>query len=293
VGTNRCDPRLRQGAILKTDSRLLSWKLPDNQFTVDQKVTLRRILSHSTGLTVSGFAGYVVGEPLPTLIEILDGKPPANSEPIRVDIVPGTKERYSGGGFVLLRQLLIDVTQTPFPALMKKLVLEPAGMRHSTYEQSLPPEWANLAATAHNADGQPLPGKWRIFPEGASDGLWTTPSDLARFAIELRRSWLGEVGQILYPGTAKQMLTQQLGEYGLGIRLSGRGDSARFWHGGSNQGGFECHMVCYEVSGQGAVIMTNAYGEGAWLLWHEILRSIAAEYRWPDERSEIAMLPVP
>src|SRR6201987_4852087 len=80
------------------NQKLKSWKVPENEFTREQKVTLRRLMSHSAGLTVHGFPGYAVDEPIPTLTQIFNGEKPANTAPIRVDFVPGTKDRYSGGG---------------------------------------------------------------------------------------------------------------------------------------------------------------------------------------------------
>src|SRR5580765_5903995 len=120
------------------NAKLKSWQVPDNEFTKDQKVTLRRILSHSAGLTVHGFPGYEVGSTIPTLVEIFNGEPPANTAPIRVDIVPGTKFRYSGGGVTIEQQLVMDVTGKPFPQFMHETVLAKIGMNESSYEQPLP-----------------------------------------------------------------------------------------------------------------------------------------------------------
>lgn len=105
---------------------LKTWKVPENEFTASQKVTLRRILSHSAGLTVHGFPGYEVGEPLPTLVQIFNGAKPANTAPIRVDFVPGSKSRYSGGGVTIEQQLIVDVTGKPFPIFMHETVLAPS-----------------------------------------------------------------------------------------------------------------------------------------------------------------------
>lgn len=167
------------------NAKLVSWKVPGNEFTKEQKVTLRRLLTHSAGLTVHGFPGYAAGAQVPTLVQVLNGEKPANTPAIRVDTVPGRLWRYSGGGYTIMQQLLIDVTQKSFPELMRQLVLEPAGMKHSTYEQPLPPARAGEAATAHDANGQPVKGQFHTYPEMAAAGLWTTPTDLALLAIEL------------------------------------------------------------------------------------------------------------
>src|SRR6185295_19812455 len=131
------------------NTQLRTWQVPDNQYTQDEKVTLRRIVSHTAGLTVHGFPGYATTDPLPTVVQVLDGVKPANTDPVRVDTTPGAIERYSGGGTTIMQQLLVDVTGKPFPTLMQELVLGPAGMTSSTYEQPVPAARAPEAAHAH------------------------------------------------------------------------------------------------------------------------------------------------
>jgi CubicO group peptidase (beta-lactamase class C family) len=259
--------------------QLKSWHVPDNQFTKDQKVTLRRLLNHSAGLTVDDVGSYGADEVLPTLVQALDGLPPAHSEPIRVDVVPGTNWRYSGGGYSVLQQLLIDVTAKPFAESMQELVLRKIGMTHSTFEQPLPHDWETIAATGHDLNGESLKGRWHIFPQAAAAGLWTTPTDLARFAIELQESYKGKSNLVLSADMTRQMLTKQRGGYGLGLWLGGRETVTNFSHAGQNEG-FTCILVAYLDTGQGAVIMTN--GDRGSGLFNEILRAIAREYGWPD-----------
>ena len=141
------------------------WKVPESNFTTDEKVTLRRILSHSAGLTVHGFPGYAVGARLPTLVEVLDGVKPANTAAIRVDVIPGSKSRYSGGGYTVMQQLMLDATGKPFPEFMQQAVLTPLLMSSSTYEQPLPKATAATAATGYYANGNKVKGKWHIYPE--------------------------------------------------------------------------------------------------------------------------------
>jgi CubicO group peptidase (beta-lactamase class C family) len=228
---------------------------------------------------VHGFPGYAAGEPLPTVRQILDGEKPANTDPVRVDILPGSRWRYSGGGYTVLQQLLEDVTGTPFPALLRELVLDPLGMKHSTYEQPLPPARARTAATGHRASGEPVKGKWHTYPEMAAAGLWTTPSDLARFAMAIQQAYAGTSNSVLSRAMARQLLTTQIDGWGLGPGVEGEGRSARFSHGGDNRG-FKCYLVAYRDTGQGAVVMTN--GDNGADLAQEIIRSIARVYGWPD-----------
>ena len=133
------------------NAKLRTWKVPP--FAFEQKVTLRRLLSHTAGLTVHGFPGYAPAGPLPTGVQILNGVPPANTKAVRVDIEPGSQWRYSGGGYVVLQMLLSDVTHQPFPQIMRERVLGPARMRTSTYEQPIPAALRTLAATAYHGDG--------------------------------------------------------------------------------------------------------------------------------------------
>ena len=260
------------------NARLRSWRVPDSPFTTAEKVTLRRLLSHSAGTTQHGFPGYAAGAAVPTVVQILDGQAPANTRPVRVDTVPGSRWRYSGGGYTIAQLLMEDATGRPFAELMREQVLEPAGMRHSTYAQPLPADRAGQAAAAHAGDGQPIAGRHHTYPELAAAGLWTTPSDLARLAIDLQRAYNGETGRILSPETARLMLTRQAGTYGLGFGVGGEGDSLRFEHGGSNQG-FRAFFMALAQTGQGIVVMTN--GEGGGELGMEIMRALAREYGLP------------
>jgi CubicO group peptidase (beta-lactamase class C family) len=261
--------------------RLVSWKVPENRFTTTQPVTLRRLLSHSAGLTVHGFRGYAATEQVPTMRQVLDSQPPTNSAPIRADTFPGVRWRYSGGGYTVMQQLLVDVSGRSFPDLMRTHVLGPLGMAHSSYEQPLPPPLVGRAAAGHRSDGSVVLGKWHTYPEMAAAGLWTTPSDLARYAIHVSLSAAGRSNSVLSQATATQMLTVQSGAYGLGPALGGQGRDASFSHGGANEG-FRAFFIAFPERGQGAAIMTNSDAGGTLAL--EILRAIAEEYDWPAQR---------
>ena len=280
--------RLVQDGKLNLDEdvnvKLKGWKVPDNEFTKDQKVTLRRIVSHSAGLTVHGFGGYTADAPLPTLVQILDGEPPANSKPVRVVTVPGSQWSYSGGGFVVMQLLLTEATGSAFPDLLSQEVLRPIGMSHSTFALPLPVSQRQHAATAYDAVGKPIAGDFHVYPEMAAAGLWTTPSDLARAAIEIQNNYAGKSNKVLSKEMAHQMLTHQKDDWGLGVALSAVDHPLRFGHGGSNAG-FQCDLVAYIGSGQGIAVMTNA--DGGQALIGEIERSFAKEYGWPDFKPDL------
>jgi len=276
--------RLVQDGKLSLDEdvnlKLRSWKIPENEFTKEQKVTLRRILSHSAGMNIQRFPGYASDEPLPTVLQILNGEKPANTVPIRVDTVPGTIWRYSGGGYVAMQLLLSDVTGKAVPQLLDELVLQPIGMTRSTFEEPLPKNlWAS-AATPYRENGKPVNGGWHTYPEITPAALWTTPSDIARMAIEVQNEYAGKSNKILSPEMMHEMLKHQKDDWGLGFALEAPGHKLRFSHGGSNEG-FRCTLQAYtEAPGQGIVIMTN--GDQGWNLLNEILRSVSKEYSWPD-----------
>lgn len=273
---------MEQGKIGLDDNvnrKLRSWKVPENGFTKKQKVTLRRILSHTAGLTVHGFPGYAVNGPVPSLVQILNGAKPANTEPIRVDMVPGTKWRYSGGGYTVMQQMLLDVTGTPFPAYMQKMVLSPMGMKESTYQQPLPAEWAKRTATGTYTDGSLVEGRWHIYPEMAAAGLWSTPSDLARFAIAVQEAYTGKNNRALSATLARQMLTLEKAEDGLGVFLEGKKKTLRFLHSGRDEG-FDALLVAYAETGQGIAIMINSNENSG--MMDRIARFVGEQYRWPD-----------
>ena len=256
---------------------LKSWKVPSNSLTEKAKVTLRELLSHTAGMTVHGFPGYASDAPLPTLVQVLNGAKPANTPAIYVDIAPGSEWRYSGGGFVIAQQMLLDMTGEPFPAFMRNTVLMPAAMSHSTYEQPLPKSRMTEVAMPYHSNGEATPGGPHVYPEMSAAGLWTTPSDLAHFAIELQNALAGK-SNVLSVATAKEMLTPIKGDWGIGIGVGGSVAHPYFQHGGANDG-FQCNLVAYN-NGDGVAIMTNSDNGGQ--LAAEILRTIAYERKWPD-----------
>jgi CubicO group peptidase (beta-lactamase class C family) len=262
------------------NKQLKSWHVPENDFTRQHAVDLRGLLSHTAGLTVHGFPGYAVGATLPTVPQILDGLKPANTAPVRVDKVPGHGFRYSGGGTTIVQMLLTDVTQRPFADLMRETVLAPLEMSSSTFAQPLPESLQPRAATAHNDRGQPVVGRWHVYPEQAPAGLWTTPSDMARYAIELQLTHEGKSQRILSREMIDQMLTPQGGgPVGLGPFLVTRGTTRRFEHGGGNEG-FRCNFIALLDRGQGAVVMTNSDAGNRAV--NETMNAIAIVYAWPD-----------
>ena len=276
------DGKLKLDADVNTE--LTSWKLPDAPVAAGKPVTLRMLLTHTGGTTVHGFPGYAAGEAVPTLVQVLNGEKPANTAAIRIEAAPGTKWNYSGGGFTIMQLMVVDVTKEPFPKVMHDTVLKPIGMKHSTYEQPLPAEMRAMAATPYDGKGNAVEGGAHTYPEMAAAGLWTTPSDLCLYLMEVQESLKGKANHVLNQTMTKEMLTPGMGKWGLGLQIGGADADPYFGHGGVNAG-FESMMEAYEKDGEGAVVMTNAQGGSR--LADEVMRSVAKVYGWPDFQAKV------
>lgn len=261
------------------NSELKTWKLPTNPVQGGKPVTLRELLTHTGGTTVHGFPGYASTEQVPTLVQVLNGEKPANTPAIRSEAAPMARWNYSGGGFTILQQAAIDVSDEPFAKLLHDTVLEPIGMTHSTYEQPLPARFAAYAAVPYRGDGKPVEGGAHTYPELAAAGLWTTPTDILRYAMEVENSLAGKGNHVLSADMTRQMLTPGMGSWGLGVQIGGETGNQYFAHGGVNEG-FINMFVAYDQGGNGAAVMTNSDNGNA--ITEEVIRAVAAEYGWPD-----------
>jgi CubicO group peptidase (beta-lactamase class C family) len=258
---------------------LTSWRVPDNEFTAAEKVTLRRILSHTSGLSVPTLRGYSTEAAIPTLEQILDSVPPATNQPIRVLHTPGSRQRYSLGGYVVLQQLLEDITGSAYADLVYSRVLTPLSMARSFHSQPLTAALAVTAASGYEPTNEQVPGRWRVYPELAALGLWTTPTDVARLALELQRSYAGESSGVVSQASVAEMLSQQFENRGLGFELGGEGEW-RFFRLEGHGNNYLSELYAYVSRGMGAVVMTNSSnGEG---VKAHVLRALAMEYGWPD-----------
>ncbi len=268
------------------NTALTSWQLPAHDF--DSTVTLRRIASHTAGLSVGSFGGYPRSEKVPTTLGVLRGE--GSTPPVTVDMTPGTVWRYSGGGYLVMQQAMEDVTHTPFAALMDSVVFRPLGMTNSSY---LPPPEARWgeAASGHDFSGAVAPGGWRIYPELAAAGLWSTPSDLALLFIEIQNSLRGESSRLLSQTTTETMLTPVMNDFGLGVVIPHPAPPAppmRIFRNTGASAGYRVLAVGFLEHGAGAVIMTN--GGGGFPLINEIFRALATEYGW--EGFPVNMVPL-
>jgi CubicO group peptidase (beta-lactamase class C family) len=263
---------------------LKTWKIPDNEYTKKEKVTLRRLLSHTAGLNVPGFQGYsslTTAQALPSIIQTLNGSPPANNLPIEPDNTPGKKYSYSGGGYVVMQEILEEITQEKFSDLARERIFNPLQMKSSTYKLMWPKKASANASVGHTDNGKVVLGNWHLLPESTAAGLWSTPSDLAHFIIEIQNNFNGKSNKLLSTGMVKKMLTKQPNsEMGLGFALNPISQNViEFSHNGVNVG-YVAYFVGFTDIGEGAVIMTNSSNGGR--IIPEIIRSIADTYHWPE-----------
>lgn len=260
------------------NNKLTSWKLPDNEFTAKKKVTLKNLLSHTAGTTVHGFPGYAITEKVPTLQQVLDGAAPANTAPVRVNFEPGTRFRYSGGGTTIAQLAIMDIEKKPYPEIARETVLAPLNMTNSTYSQPLSADWRKKAATGYRSSGEEVEGKIHIYPEMAAAGLWTTATDLAKFAIEVQLSLAGKSNKILKKDSVDIMTKSFMDDSGLGFFVEKHGNALYFGHGGADEG-FRAELLVSRDKGYGVAVMANS--DNGQIL-REVVRGVAREYGWDE-----------
>jgi len=267
----------QRGLSLDRDvnAMLHSWHVTLPPGGSPERITVRRLLSHTAGTNVPGFLGYDRDRPIPTLLQVLDGVRPANNEAIRVTSVPGSAFRYSGGGTTIGEQLVGDLTGEPFPAFMEQMILRPLGMSESTFSQPLPESLRSRAADGYYSDGSPVHRGWHVYPTMAAAGLWSTPADLAKFIIAIQSALKvahdGPIDGVI----AREMTTPSPGrEYALGLLVKG----GYFMHAGANMG-FQGEFLGLLRGGRGVAIMTNS--DNGIHIANEIVHAVATVYGWP------------
>ena len=256
------------------NGQLESWSIPANDFMREAKVTPRLLMNHSGGAVFSPAVSYPPGRS-PTLMQVLNGEPPASTGPVTIDYVPGTRFQYSNAGYAILQQLVVDQAGKSFETVSRERIFEPLGMTDSSFEQTLS---GDLSA-GHEADGNPVDIKRYVYPIQAAGGLWSTTEDYARFLIEIQKSNNGESGGIITRELAREMLSPQAArQYGLGVFMREMdGEINYFGHMGDNRG-FYAGYAAHRTDGYGAVVFTNSRA-GIQLI-REIIQSVAAVYEW-------------
>ena len=241
---------------------LQSWKMPDNEYTVNQKVTLHRLLSHRAG-TIEGSYQYSNDKPIPTLLQVLNGESPAVNPPVEVTFVPGSEFIYSNLGYCVIEQILTDITGKPFYEIVKQTVFDPLNMNNSSFEQLLPAQRENNYSSGHYTLGSVVPGKYMITSNIAAGGIWTTAEDLAKFIIEAQLSFKSQSNKILskqymdiWDAPVTQISSEMSENYALGISNYRVEGYAYFGHGGSIDG-FSGKIFASKDYGYGIVVLTN------------------------------------
>ncbi|PMD90333.1 hypothetical protein BWI97_22840 [Siphonobacter sp. BAB-5405] len=271
---------------------LTSWKLPENEFTRRTPITLRMLLSHRGGTSQSAYFGFTPNQtPLPSIVDILAGKPGTESRPVIVNSEPNQGFRYSGGGYLVVQLAMMDVTGKDFATLTDELLFKPLRLRHSTFAQPLPASLATRASWAYSSNSW-FKGMPYVYPQQAAAGLYTTAHDLALLLIDIQASYGGKRG-LLQQASAQAMMTPQTqvseGFYdeqmGLGVFLlrqqTSTGEDGRYFtHTGVNAG-FLAEVTGSLTGGNGVIVMMNN-DNGANELAKEIRRAVAAVYNWKD-----------
>ncbi len=258
---------------------LKTWKFPYDSLAKGKKITTAHLLSHTAGLTIHGFPGYEAGTALPTRSQILDGATPANTKAVRSAFEPGLKYQYSGGGTTISQTIVEDITGKPYDEYMWENVLKPLGMLSSTFSQLPAKEEEHLRATAYYNDGKPVKGRYHLYPEQAAAGLWTTPTDLARYIIETQLALHGKSNKVLSQEMTKLRLTPFVDTAAaMGVFIYKKGGQTYFQHGGVDEG-FVSQYFGSREGGKGVVVMANTYNTA---ILAEIINSVATVYDWKD-----------
>jgi CubicO group peptidase (beta-lactamase class C family) len=256
---------------------LRTWKFPYDTTAHDKKINAYQLLSHTAGLDIHGFPGYNRTASIPTVYQVLKGEMPANTKKVKSLFEPGLKFTYSGGGTTISQLLISDVALMRYPDYMQLEVLSPLGMTNSSYAQ--PPKDTTVLASGHQRDGSRISGKFHIYPEQAAAGLWTTPTDLAKYIIECQKALEGRSKKVLTQEFMKLRMTPYVdSNAALGVFIQKKGDRTYFNHNGSNEG-FLCASYGSMEGGDGVVIMTN--GENFQVI-EELINSVARVYGWKD-----------
>ena len=269
---------------------LVSWKFPYDTVSHGKKITTAQLLTHTAGLGVHGFPGYHRDSTIAAVTAILDGRPPSNTEAVRSLAEPGTGPRYSGGGTLITQQMLTDMTRQPYEQYMDEQVLRPLGMTNSFYNQPPPASQKGNLATGYKSNGDEVPGKYFVYPEKAAAGLWTTPTDICKYILEVQQAYLGKSSKVLNQEMVKLHVTPVTYDVAMGTFIQDRNGEKYFNHTASNEG-FSGLFIGGLTNGKGAAIFVNS--DDATIAF-ELVNSVALACDWAGFRKpeEITTVPV-
>ncbi|WP_100643565.1 serine hydrolase domain-containing protein [Alteromonas facilis] len=267
---------------------LTSLTLPETEFTIDAKISFKNLLDHTSGLTGGGYQGYVNNSPIPSDVQTFLGQGPATNPATEIEAIPNTQVLYSGAGYTLAEIALSDVFDRPFESIMDEWVLSTLQMKNSSFAMEHPNKPGVQTAMGHDSKGSQIEGGWRRHPEQAAAGLWSTPSDLAKLALEMTNAFNGN-SKLLSKASAHEMLTKVLPEQDLAAQfgghpamtfvINGENEEFLFKHAGGTFG-YRCFLIMYPNTGKGAVFMTNS--DAGFSVGLEMLRAASDVHHWPD-----------
>lgn len=258
---------------------LTSWQLPETDWTRENPVTIRHILSHFSGINVPTYQGFSNNAPIPSLKNVLNGTVPSNAPAVIAEKPADQAFAYSTGSFAVLQTLLQDVTGECFETLVQRELLQPLNLHRTVFAQPLPTDLQKNAACGHRSGGELVPGNWFVYPTQAGSGVWTTPTDLAKFALHLQRILADNSAGLLQPQMLREMITPYREPFfGLGFALyNDKGPGLSFGHTGNTEG-FRSMFIAHETSGCGAFILANS--DNADPVIKEVINQIATTEGW-------------
>lgn len=283
---------------------LQSWKIEENDYTRKTPITLRMLLSHTAGTSQTSYFGFLPSKnPLPSIVQILNGEKIAETRKVVVNSETGKEFRYSGGGSMIAQMALMDVTHQSFDELTQQVLFTPLKMNNSTFTQPLPKKFVPQASAAYSYASW-YKGEAYVYPQQAAAGLYSTPTDLATFFIEIQKAYLGK-SKLLSKETTRQMLSPQitvskggyLEEVGIGPfllqRIDNKENKGRYFEFTGVNAGFLAYAIGSVEGGNGVIIMLNS-GDDQNGLGKEIRRAVAKVYNWyqflPEEVKPIKLV---
>lgn len=267
------------------NNRLEAWQIPVNDFTRESPVTLRQLLSHTSGINRPDSMLFFEDNSSPTLLDVLNGELPSINDPVTVESVPGEQHRYSNLAYNVIQLLLEEATGKAFSTVMQEYLFDPLGMDSCTYQFPLTAKTAARMAFPHDGDRVPHPND--LHPAAlAHGGLICTPADMAKLTVALMAVEQGS--GLLAPETFREMRTGQhevqdeVGGFngqGLGVFILSDDETAWLAHHGYNTPGTCTLVFMNPASGDGLVVMAN--GKNGFQLIMEVLAGLADQYDWP------------
>lgn len=277
--------KIEEGKLSLTgdvNAHLISWKIPDNKFAKLSPVNLKQLMSHTSGIITGSFLPYTIHDSLPSILQVLNGKTPAHNMPVIVSFTPGKMYSYTGAGYVIMELLLMDLEKKTFEDIISHEIFTPLKMNNSTFAYSLPNVQFPSVASGHLKKNKVIDGGYYITYPLSFGGLWSTPSDLAKFLSEIQLSVKENSGHILSQKNARMMVTPVSysyhtagGQYALGFTLEKRGPVTFFGHNGHNYG-YISSMLGSLDGGYGIVIMTNS--ENGYKAINQIEKLVGRKY---------------